>query len=111
VRYVHPVERVLAGGVFLAAVALYFHQGGSPWLALILALAPDLSALGFAISPAVGVATYNAAHRVLPPLALIALSAAGGGTATLNLGLIWLAHIAADRVAGYGLKDYPPRDG
>jgi hypothetical protein len=89
-----------------AALVLYFDQGYG-WLALVLlALAPDLSALGFVAGPRVGTATYDLAHTYVWPLALgVGGVLAGSGTA-VQLALIWLLHIGVDRFIGYGLK-YP----
>ena len=67
-----------------AALTLYFHAGYGWVLLVVLVLAPDLSMVGYLAGPRAG-----------------AVSA-----------LIWIAHISADRLLGYGLK-YPTafRDG
>jgi hypothetical protein len=92
--------------VAIGAIALYFDQGYG-WLALLLLiLAPDLSALGYLAGSRIGAATYDLAHTYVGPVALgVAGVLAESGTAT-QLALIWLAHIGADRLLGYGLK-YP----
>ncbi len=92
--------------VAVGAVALYFEEGFG-WLPFVLlVLAPDLSALGYLAGNRVGAATYNLAHTYVGPVALgVAGVLVGSGTAT-QLALIWLAHIGADRLLGYGLK-YP----
>jgi Domain of unknown function (DUF4260) len=92
--------------VAIGAIALYFDQGYG-WLALLLLiLAPDLSALGYLAGSKIGAATYDLAHTYVGPVALgVAGVLAESGTAT-QLALIWLAHIGADRLLGYGLK-YP----
>jgi Domain of unknown function (DUF4260) len=97
--------RVEGLAVAVAAVALYFDQGYG-WLALLLILAPDLSALGYLAGNRIGALTYDLAHTYVGPVALgLAGVLADSGTAT-QLALIWLAHIGADRLLGYGLK-YP----
>jgi Domain of unknown function (DUF4260) len=103
-----PARLLRLEGLAVAAGALvfYFDQGYG-WLALVLlALAPDLSALGFLAGPRVGALTYDLAHTYAWPVALgVGGVLAGSGTAT-QLALIWLLHIGADRLLGYGLK-YP----
>ena len=92
--------------VFLAATLLYFHGNHPWWLYLLLALAPDLSMLGYLGGARVGAATYDAAHTYVAPLALAALGVVAGWDTAVAVGLVWAAHIGADRALGYGLK-YP----
>jgi hypothetical protein len=92
--------------VAVAAVALYFYDDHAWWLLVALALAPDLSMVGYLAGPRIGSLSYDAAHTNVGPLALGTigiLSGTGGATA---VALIWLAHIGVDRAIGYGLK-YP----
>jgi Domain of unknown function (DUF4260) len=90
----------------VAATVLYFDGGHAWWLFVLLALAPDLSMLGYLAGPRAGAATYNAAHTYALPivLALVGLLAEADGA--LAVALIWLTHIGVDRALGYGLK-YP----
>jgi len=53
-----------------------------------------------------GAAAYDAVHTTLFPLALGTVGVIGGEDVAIQLALIWLAHIGADRALGYGLK-YP----
>lgn len=53
-----------------------------------------------------GAASYNAAHTYVPPIVLGVIGLTSGHVLPLQLALIWGAHIAADRLLGYGLK-YP----
>jgi hypothetical protein len=92
--------------VFLAATLLYFHGDHPWWLYLVLALAPDLSMLGYLGGARVGAATYDAAHTYVVPAALAALGVVADWESAVAVGLIWSAHIGADRLLGYGLK-YP----
>jgi hypothetical protein len=89
-----------------AAVALYFHAGYPWWLLVVLALAPDLSMLGFLAGPSVGTAAYNTMHTYVLPVVLGAAGAIAGADVAVELALIWLIHIGVDRALGYGLK-YP----
>jgi hypothetical protein len=92
--------------VAAGALALYFDAGYGWLVLLLLILAPDLSALGYLAGKRVGAVTYDLAHTYVWPVAL----GVGGvltesGTA-VQLALVWLVHIGADRLLGYGLK-YP----
>ena len=92
--------------VAIAAVALYFHAGSPWWLLVVLALAPDLSMIGYAAGPTVGAVAYDAAHTYTLPIALATLGVIAGTETAVEVGLIWLIHIGVDRGLGYGLK-YP----
>lgn len=100
------VLRLEGVAVFTAATATYFTLDAPLWLYLLLALAPDLSMLGYLAGARFGSRTYNAAHTFVAPIAIAGL---GLLTATLPIvwvACIWAAHIGADRAVGYGLK-YP----
>ena len=89
-----------------AALVLYVH-GDYGWLALVLlALAPDLSFLGYLAGPRVGALAYDVVHAYVGPVALGVAGVLGDSGLAVQLALIWLAHIGADRLLGYGLK-YP----
>ncbi|MFC1961028.1 DUF4260 domain-containing protein [Chloroflexota bacterium] len=90
--------------VLIAAVALYYHLRGPAWLFIVLLLAPDLAMIGYAVNQSVGAVVYNSVHFYGLPLALAALALATGWQTGLLLALIWTAHIAMDRLAGYGFK-------
>jgi hypothetical protein len=92
--------------VFAAATALYFHGDHAWWLYLVLALVPDLSMIGYAAGTRVGASAYNAAHTYALPVALAAAGVLADVDWLVAVGLIWIAHIGADRALGYGLK-YP----
>jgi hypothetical protein len=94
--------RAEGGLVLLGAVGLYWHLGGSWLLFGVLLLAPDLSGLGYLAGPRAGARAYNAAHTYLAP-ALLAL-AGMRLPVLLTFAAIWIAHIAGDRLLGYGLK-------
>ena len=92
--------------VAAAAIALYFHADFPWWLLVALALAPDLSMVGYLAGQTVGAAAYDAAHTYSFPVALAAVGAIVDAETAVQLGLIWLTHIGVDRAVGYGLK-YP----
>ncbi|HZN89857.1 MAG TPA: DUF4260 family protein [Thermoleophilaceae bacterium] len=98
---------VAAGAALAAAIAL-----AGPLAPVLLAslVAPDLALLAGIdrnlapgqIAPR-GVPVYNAVHRVWGPVLVAALAPALGATA-LVVALGWFAHVAVDRVCGYGLR-------
>jgi hypothetical protein len=92
--------------VLAGALTLYFHLDFG-WLPLVvLVLAPDLAMLGYLAGPRVGALTYNLAHTELWPIGLAVVGVVADVDLLVQLALIWLVHIGADRVLGYGLK-YP----
>jgi hypothetical protein len=92
--------------IFAAATALYFHQDHAWWLYVVLALAPDLSMVGYAAGTRVGALSYNTVHTYALPVTLAAAGVLAGANGLVAVSLIWIAHIGADRALGYGLK-YP----
>jgi hypothetical protein len=92
--------------VAAAAIVVYFHAGYPWWLLLALALAPDLSLLGYLGGLRTGAQVYNAAHTYVLPVALATAGLVADADRAVQVGLIWLAHIGVDRAVGYGLK-YP----
>jgi hypothetical protein len=105
-RLPHLLLRLEGLAVAVAAVVLYFHEDFGWVVFVALILAPDLSFAGYAFGPRVGAIAYDLLHTEIFPVALGALGVvADSGTAT-KIALIWLAHIGADRLLGYGLK-YP----
>ena len=96
--------RAEGAAVFVAALVLYFRANGAWGMLLVLALAPDLSALGFLAGPRVGSLTYNVTHTYVGPVALGAISVVSGWSLGVQIALIWLAHIGIDRALGYTLR-------
>jgi uncharacterized protein DUF4260 len=92
--------------VFVAALVLYFEADYGWLLLVLLALAPDLSMLGYVAGPRVGALSYDLVHTYVGPLALGVVGVLVGADLAMQLALIWAAHIGADRLLGYGLK-YP----
>jgi uncharacterized protein DUF4260 len=91
---------------FAAALALYLHLGYGSVPLIVLALAPDVSMLGYLGGDRIGALSYNVAHTYVGPLLLVSIGVLGGIDLAVQLALIWGAHIGADRALGYGLK-YP----
>ncbi len=68
----------------------------------MLFLTPDISFLGYLSSPRIGALSYNLVHSYIGPLTLLAASFSVPRLAAFAI--IWLSHIAIDRLLGYGLK-------
>lgn len=92
--------------VAIAAVVLYFYADHAWWLLLVLALAPDISMVGYVAGPRIGAFAYDVVHTYVGPVALALVGVVADIEAATAVGLIWLAHIGVDRAVGYGLK-YP----
>ena len=89
-----------------AAAVLYFDQGYSWIVFVVLLLAPDLGMLGYLAGPRVGAATYDLLHFEAFPVVLGLIGLLADADVLVQLALIWLTHIGVDRALGYGLK-YP----
>jgi hypothetical protein len=98
--------RIEEASLLAAVLFLYQHLHYSWLLFAILFLAPDLSMLGYLINPNIGAATYNLIHTLWLPIALLFTGYLLHWHAAPAIALIWIAHIAFDRLLGYGLK-YP----
>ncbi len=88
-------------------VGIYYlpvHVAG--WLYPIIFLAPDLSMIGYLISPQVGAVTYNFVHHKAVAVVVILIGFISNMPWVTFTGLILLSHSSFDRVLGYGLK-YP----
>ncbi len=92
--------------VLAGTLALYFDAGYGWLLLVLLALAPDLSMLGYLAGQRVGALSYDLVHTYVGPVALGVVGVLGDSDTSIQVALIWLAHIGADRLLGYGLK-YP----
>jgi hypothetical protein len=91
--------------VLVAALATYSLLEGPIWLLAVLALAPDLSMLGYLAGKRLGALSYNLAHVYAGPLALAGGAVWLGSDLALLGAVVWVGHIGADRLFGYGLKD------
>ncbi|MEZ4594643.1 MAG: DUF4260 domain-containing protein [Chloroflexota bacterium] len=105
-RMPHFLLRLEGTAVLITALILYAQNGFSWWQFALLLLTPDLAALGYLHSEAVGSLFYNMAHTYVLPLTLGLLAMLLNFELGGQLAIIWLAHIGMDRLFGYGLK-YP----
>jgi len=96
--------------VLLVALGIYSQYGSSWWLFAGVFLLPDVTMLGYLVSPKVGAWMYNAVHTYVTPLVFaggaFAFRATAAEYASLigSITLIWIAHIGFDRALGFGLK-------
>jgi hypothetical protein len=99
------LEALLVLSATVPAYRLVLH--GPWWLLAVLFLVPDISLAGYLLpNRRIAAFLYNAIHSYLLP---ILLAFAGWHLADVLFGqiaAIWIAHIAFDRLLGYGLK-YP----
>jgi len=103
---VEPRTFLRVEGLAVLGIALtsYFTLDGPIWLLVILALAPDLSMIGYLAGPRLGSLSYNIAHTYTLPIALGSLGFWADIRMALLVALIWVGHIGLDRLVGYGLK-------
>lgn len=73
------------------------------WFA-ILFLAPDIFMLGYLFGNKIGALTYNFIHNYAVTLLIVAIGYFSKNDILLMIGLIFTAHIAFDRILGFGLK-------
>jgi hypothetical protein len=104
----HPAAllRIEEAVLLVLTLFAYQHLHASWLLFAILFLTPDLFMLGYLANPRLGAASYNLAHTLTLPLTLLLSSYLKHWPVALAISLIWTAHIAIDRLLGYGLK-YP----
>jgi len=85
-------------------IVLWVANGGSPLLLIPAWLLVDLSMIGYLGGPRLGSITYNVAHNLVLPFALLGL---GWWTDTgwmVLAAAVLITHIGLDRALGYGLK-------
>lgn len=95
----------LEGAMLLACTILAYAHLNLSWSTFLLTLLlPDIAMLGYLVTPKLGSWLYNVAHTTTLPLLIGAFAFAFQATVGMQIALIWLAHIGADRMIGYGLK-------
>ncbi len=98
--------RLEAGAEFAGALVAFHLLHGSWMLFALLFLLPDLSMLGYLLNSRAGAWFYNAAHSYVTPAVFAGGFWLASGSRPSALWLVWFAHIAFDRMLGFGLK-YP----
>jgi hypothetical protein len=92
--------------IFLFAVYMYYVFGASWLLFAALFLTPDISMVGYLINSKIGAYMYNAIHNYALAATLLIIAALLKLDLLAQLSFILTAHIALDRLFGFGLK-YP----
>ena len=90
--------------ILVAGVVLWLANGGPPLLLIPAWLLVDASMIGYLGGPRLGSITYNAAHNLVLPLALIGLGWWTDVGWQVLAGAVFLTHVGLDRTLGYGLK-------
>jgi hypothetical protein len=90
--------------LFATALLLYATTHQPWWLVPAVILLPDLFMVGYLGGSRLGAAVYNVGHSYPLPALMSLAGLAGHHPLVLALGLLWLAHIGMDRLAGFGLK-------
>lgn len=90
--------------VFLLSLFAYAKLGSGWGLFALLFFIPDLFLLGYALGGRAGAILYNAAHSYIGALLCLASGVYFSLPTAVSAGIIWVAHIAFDRMLGYGLK-------
>ena len=105
-RFVSPANLLRAEHLALLAlaVAVYWTMDGNWWLFAILFLAPDLSFAAAVMGPNAGLIAYNVAHAAVAPVLLATVGIVTDWDLGISLATIWFAHLAFDRLVGYGVK-------
>ena len=97
--------RIEGLAIAAAAAFLYARTGASWWLFAALWLAPDLSMLGYlGDRPCRAARIYNTFHTYTVPIVLALAGLLVQAHLLVPVALIWINHIAFDRLLGYGLK-------
>jgi hypothetical protein len=98
--------RAEAVAVLALSCVFYGRTGAHWWLFAVLFLVPDIAMVFYWLSQEAGSTAYNTVHCCVLPLLLVVLAIASERRVLLPFAIIWIAHIAFDRMLGYGLK-YP----
>jgi Domain of unknown function (DUF4260) len=107
-RLPNVLLRLEGAALAAGALLLYVREDFGLVLLFALALAPDISFLGYLAGPRAGALAYNVLHTTVGPLVLGVAGILADADLAVQLALVWLAHIGIDRLLGYGLK-YPDR--
>ena len=96
--------RVEGVAIFGSTIWAYSRLALSWWTFGTFLLLPDIGMAGFAANTRLGSATYNSVHTETPPILLLCYGLAQNNKPVMGAALTWLAHIAMDRMLGFGLK-------
>jgi hypothetical protein len=91
-------------GLFLFGIFLFNQLHFAWWWFLVLILTPDIGMIGYAFGNKIGAWMYNIFHHRAIAIALYVCGIYFSNTIIQLAGIIVFAHIAMDRMLGYGLK-------
>jgi Domain of unknown function (DUF4260) len=89
---------------FTFITLLFYKYNYSWWVFPALILLPDLSMIGYLISPKIGAISYNIFHHKAFAILIYAIGYYFKMEVLEASGLILYAHSSLDRIFGYGLK-------
>lgn len=103
---VRSIIRLEGLAIFILSVVLYHYFAGNWFMFALLLFIPDISMIGYFKDKRLGALTYNLAHNYIAPILVLFTGAFLANIFIINCGFILLAHVAMDRMLGFGLK-YP----
>ena len=89
---------------FLGAIFLFSYLYLSWWWFPVLLFLPDISMVGYLVSPAVGAVMYNSVHHKGVGVIVGVIGMLFSSRVLMLVGLVLFAHACMDRMFGYGLK-------
>jgi hypothetical protein len=89
---------------FAFATVLFYKLGFAWWVFPAVILLPDISMVGYLVTPYWGAITYNFIHHKALGILIYAAGLYFGNITIEAAGLVLFAHSAMDRIFGYGLK-------
>jgi len=90
--------------MFALSIFLFSKLDLAWWWYPVLLFTPDLSMIGYVVSPQVGAATYNFVHHKALGISVFIIGIILVSQPLQLTGLILFGHSSMDRVLGYGLK-------
>ncbi|HEU4622526.1 MAG TPA: DUF4260 domain-containing protein [Burkholderiaceae bacterium] len=101
---IQRVLRLEAVCILVAAVVCYAKFGAGWGVFTLCFFLPDISLLAYRVNSRVGTFVYNTVHSYAGPMIALVIGLAFASPVFLSVGMIWGAHIAFERMFGYGLE-------
>jgi len=96
--------KIEEAALFILSIFLFNLLPFAWWWFPALLLLPDIAMLGYIISPKTGAYVYNLFHHRLTATVVACYGLLSGNVYWQLAAIILFAHIAMDRLMGYGLK-------
>jgi hypothetical protein len=90
--------------MFALSIFLFTKLNFAWWWYPVLLLTPDLSMIGYLVSPQIGAVTYNFIHHKALGISIFVIGIILASQPLQLAGLILFGHSSMDRILGYGLK-------